>query len=70
MAECMDHTTPPKMDKTDTSSVEAPTVRALVAQLESKVSDDAPVDDDPDLLNLTAAMSWIACWTRFLSQKY
>jgi hypothetical protein len=41
-----------------------------VAQLGSKALDDAPVDDDPDLLNFAAAVSWIGCRTSFLSQKY
>jgi hypothetical protein len=53
----MDRTTLPKVDKADTSSVEAPTAQALVAQSGSKASDDAPVDDDPDLLNFVTAVS-------------
>jgi hypothetical protein len=34
------------------------------------VSNDAPVDDDPDLLNFVMTVSWIGCWTSFLAQKY
>jgi hypothetical protein len=56
-------TTPPEVD---TSSVEAPMTQALVAQLGSKAPDDAPVDDDPDLLNFVAVMSWIVAWSSFL----
>jgi hypothetical protein len=41
-----------------------------VAQLGSKALDDAPIDDDPDLLNFATAVSWIGCRTSFLSQKY
>jgi hypothetical protein len=66
----MDRTTPPKVDKADTSSVEAPTTQALVARSRSKASNDAPIDDDPDLLNFVTAASWIGCWMRFLPQKY
>jgi hypothetical protein len=62
----MDRTILPKVDKIDISSAEAPSAQALVAQLESKVSDDAPVDDDPDLLNFVTAVSWIGCRTNFL----
>jgi hypothetical protein len=62
----MDRTILPKVDKIDTLSAEAPSTQALVAQLESKVSDDAPVDDDPDLLNFVTAVSWIGCRTNFL----
>jgi hypothetical protein len=40
--------------------------QALVAQLGSKAPDDAPVDDDPDLLNFVAVMSWIVAWSSFL----
>jgi hypothetical protein len=66
----MDRTTLPKVDKADTSSVEAPTAQALVAQSGSKASDDAPVDDDPDLLNFVTAVSWIGHRMNTLSQKY
>jgi hypothetical protein len=55
--ESMDRTTPPMVDKVDTSSVEVPMSRALVARLGSKVSDGAHIDDDPDLLNLTVVVS-------------
>jgi hypothetical protein len=57
----MDRTTPPMVDMADTSLAEAPMAHALVAQLRSKAPDDAPVDDDPDLLNFTATVSWIGC---------
>jgi hypothetical protein len=59
----MVRTTPPEVD---TSSVEAPMTQALVAQLGSKTPDDAPVDDNPDLLNFVAVMSWIVAWSSFL----
>jgi hypothetical protein len=45
----------------DTSSVKAPMVQALVAQLGSKALADALIDDDPNLLNFTVALSWIGC---------
>jgi hypothetical protein len=57
----MDRTTPPKVDKADISSVEAPTAQALVTQSRSKMLDDISVDDDPDLLNFVAIVSWIGC---------
>jgi hypothetical protein len=41
-----------------------------VAQPGSKIPDDAPIDDDLDLLNFTAAVPWIGYWTSFLSLKY
>jgi hypothetical protein len=66
----MDYTTPSKVDKTDTSSSKVPMAQALVAQSVSKASDDASVDDDPDLLNFTTTVSWVGWWTSFLSQKY
>jgi hypothetical protein len=66
----MDYTTPPKVDKADTSSPKVPTAQTLVAQSRSKASDDAPVDNDPDLLNLATTVSWVGWWTSFLSQKY
>jgi hypothetical protein len=66
VAEPMVRTTPPKMDKADASSVRSPTAQALVARLGSKTPNDAPADDDPDLLNFTAALSWIVGWTGFL----
>jgi hypothetical protein len=56
-AESMDHTTPPQVDKADTSSVEAPTAQALVARSRSKAPDDVSIDDDPDLLNFVATVS-------------
>jgi hypothetical protein len=61
VAESMDRTTLSKVDKVNTSSAEAPTTQALVAQSRSKASDDALVDDDPALLNFVAAASWIGC---------
>jgi hypothetical protein len=51
----MVRTTPPKEDKVDTSSAEAPTAQALVTRPGSKVSDDNLVDDDRDLLNFDVA---------------
>jgi hypothetical protein len=53
------HTTPPKEDKVDTSSAEAPTAQALVAQLGNKAPDDNLTDDDLDLLNFATAESEI-----------
>jgi hypothetical protein len=52
-------TTPPKEDKVDTSSVEAPTAQALVARPESKSSDDNLVHDYPDLLKFDVEESEI-----------
>ncbi len=52
-------TTPPKEDKVDTSSVEAPTTQALVGRLGSKELDDNLVDNDLDLLNFTVVESEI-----------
>jgi hypothetical protein len=57
----MKRTTPPKVDKEDTSSVELPMAQALVVQSENKALDDAPIDDDPDLLNFVAVVSSIGC---------
>jgi hypothetical protein len=50
-------TTLPKVDKVDTSSAKAPTAQALVARLRSKAPDDAPVDNDLNLLNFIVAVS-------------
>jgi hypothetical protein len=50
-------TTPPKEDKVDTSSVEAPMAQALVARLGSKAPDDNLRDDELDLLNFTMVES-------------
>jgi hypothetical protein len=61
----MDRTTLSKVDKADTSSVEGPTAQALMARSRSKLSDDAPVDDDLNLLNFITAVSWIDCWMSF-----
>jgi hypothetical protein len=66
----MNNTTPPKVDKADTSSTEDPMAQALVARSGSKALNDAPIDDNFDLLNFAAAVSWIGCWTSFLPQKY
>jgi hypothetical protein len=66
----MDRTTLPKVDKADTSSVEDPMAQALVARLGGKAPNDAPVDDDPNLLNFFTAVSWIGCQKSFLPQKY
>jgi hypothetical protein len=41
-----------------------------VAQSGSKVSNDALVDDDPDLLNFAMMVSWVIGWMSFLLQKY
>jgi hypothetical protein len=41
-----------------------------VARSRSKVSDDAPVDDDPELLKFGVMVPWIGCWMSFLPQKY
>jgi hypothetical protein len=57
----MDRTTPPKVDKADISSTEAPTAQALVTRSRSKMLDDISIDDDPNLLNFVAAVSWIGC---------
>jgi hypothetical protein len=57
----MVRTTPPKEDKVDTSSAEVPMAQALAARLGSKASDDNLADNDPDLLNFTAADSEIVC---------
>jgi hypothetical protein len=66
----MDHTTSPKVDKEDTSSAEVPTTQALVARSGSKASNDAPVDNDSNLLNFVMAVSWMGHWMSFLPQKY
>jgi hypothetical protein len=58
----MNRTTPPKEDKADTSSVEAPMAQALVAQSGGKALDDNLSDDDPSLLNFVVVGSEIACW--------
>jgi hypothetical protein len=63
-------TTPPKVDKVDTSSAEAPTTWALVAQPGSKALDDNPTDDDLDLLNFSIVESCTAWWTSSLLQMY
>jgi hypothetical protein len=51
------HTTPPKEDKVDTSSVEVPTVQALAVRLGSKAPNDNLVDENFDLLNLDVVES-------------
>jgi hypothetical protein len=55
----MAHTTPPKKNKVDTSLAEAPKAQALVARPGSKALDDNLADDDPNLLNFSAAESEI-----------
>jgi hypothetical protein len=65
----MVRTTPPKKNKVDTSSVEAPTAQTLVTQLGSKASDDNLTDVDPDLLNFAATESEIVCWMNSQLQK-
>jgi hypothetical protein len=62
MAKSMVRTTPPKVDKVDTSSAEAPTTQALVAQQGSKETDGNPTNDHPVLPNFIVAESWITCW--------
>jgi hypothetical protein len=62
-------TTPPTVDKVDTSSAEVLIAQALVARLGSKVPDDNLVDDDPDLLNFTVVEFEIACQTSSQLQK-
>jgi hypothetical protein len=61
MVACMAHTTPPKEDKVDTLSVEAPMAQALVTRLRSKALNDNLADDDPNLLNFDATESEIVC---------
>jgi hypothetical protein len=53
----MSRTTLPKEDKVGTSSSEAPMAQALVARSGSKAPNDAPINDDPKLLNFVAAVS-------------
>jgi hypothetical protein len=65
-----DRTTLPKENKADTSSAEAPTAQALMTRSGSKASNDAPVDDNPDLINFTVTVSWVVGWTSYLTQKY
>jgi hypothetical protein len=60
-------TTLPKEDKVGTSSADAPMSQALVAQSRSKTPDDAPIDDDFELLNFVTAVSWIGCQMSLLS---
>jgi hypothetical protein len=57
----MAHTTPPKEEKLDTSSAEAPTTQELVTQLLSKASDDNLTDDELVLLNFIMVESEIIC---------
>jgi hypothetical protein len=70
VAEPMFCTTLPKADEADTSSAKAPMTQALLAHLGSKVTDDNPANDDPNLLNFIAVMSWIACWMCHLLHMY
>jgi hypothetical protein len=65
----MVRTTPPKEDKVDTLSTEAPMAQALVARSESKASNDNLVDDDPDLLKFDVAESEIVCWMNSWLQR-
>jgi hypothetical protein len=65
----MIRTTLSKVDKADTSLVEAPTVLTLAVQLGSKASDDTPFNNDPNLLNFATVVSWIACWTSYQLQR-
>jgi hypothetical protein len=57
----MDHTTPPKEDKVETSSAEAPTAQALVARSKSEAPDDNLGGDAPVLLNVAVVGSKITC---------
>jgi hypothetical protein len=41
-----------------------------VARSGSKVLNDSPIGDDPNLLNFVTAVPWIGCWMSFLPQKY
>jgi hypothetical protein len=59
----MDHTTPSKEDKVETSSAEAPMAQALVVRPEIKASDNNLGDDAPNLLNVVVMGSEIACRT-------
>jgi hypothetical protein len=61
MVESMVCTTPPKVDKVDTSSMEVSTAWALVARPGSKASDGNLADDDPNLLNSIVVESGITC---------
>jgi hypothetical protein len=62
----MAHTTLPKEDKAGTSLVEAHMAQVLVAQMGSKMPDDAPLDGNSELLNFVAMVSWIGCRTSLL----
>jgi hypothetical protein len=64
------HTTLPKVDKVDASSVVAPTVLPLLARPGSKAPNYTPIDDDPNLLNFAMAASWIASWMSCEPQRY
>jgi hypothetical protein len=50
-------------DKVDTSSLVAPTAKALVARPGCKALDDTLADDDPVLLNFGVVESEIVCQT-------
>jgi hypothetical protein len=60
-AEPMVHSTLPNVDEVGTLSVDVPTAQALVARPGSKASDGNLSNDDPGLLNFTAAESEIIC---------
>jgi hypothetical protein len=62
----MAHTTLPKEDKAGTSLVEAHMAQVLVAQMESKMPDDAPLNGNSKLLNFVTMVSWIVCRTSLL----
>jgi hypothetical protein len=64
----MVHSTLSKENKVGTSSVEAPTAQALMAQSGSKVLDDNLTDDDPDLLDFNIEKSEIVCRGADLTQ--
>jgi hypothetical protein len=66
----MVRTTPPKVDKVDTSSVEVPMAQALVGRPGSEAPTNNPIDDDPDLLNCVVVESWITCRMNSQLQMY
>jgi hypothetical protein len=61
VAEPIDRTTLPKVDKVSISLVEVPTAQALVARSRSKAPNDDLVDDDPGLLNFTTVEFETVC---------
>jgi hypothetical protein len=59
----MARTTLPMEDKASISSAEAPMAQALVARSGSKTPDDAPIDNNSEVLNFVTTVSWIGCRT-------